>query len=186
MTKEPTYTSSNNTYIRLKIKECGDWLTNVYIEKPPNENTRYKCLTLLILQSISKVRGNEYYPQIFIYDCEYCLNNNLKNINRKKLIKCDFQKSSSDESDNEPESETCRESEEFEKSSKKSKKFAKKSKKSSKKFDDDESDNNESENNESKTFSKKSENSEPETNEPEHNESENSSKKPKKPSKKSD
>ena len=34
-----------------------------------------------MLESISKVRGNEYYPQTFIYDYEYCLNNNLKNIN---------------------------------------------------------------------------------------------------------
>ena len=39
-----------------------------------------------MLESISKLRGNEYQPQLFIYDCQYCLNNNLKNINSKKRI----------------------------------------------------------------------------------------------------
>ena len=33
LTKEPTYNSSNNAYIRLKIKEYGDWLTNFCNEK---------------------------------------------------------------------------------------------------------------------------------------------------------
>ena len=153
--KEPTYKSSNNAYIRLNIKVYVDWLTNFYNEKSPKENTRYKCLALIMLESISKLRGNEYHPQLFIYD----LNNNLKNINSKKRINRDFEKKS-DESHNEPESETYSGSEEFVK-------FSKKSKNSSKKSDDDESDNNKSENNEYKKSSKKSKNNESENNESE-------------------
>ena len=111
LTKEPTYKSSNNAYIRLKIKEYVDWLTNFYNEKSSKENTRCKCFALIILESISKLRGNVYHPQTFIYDCQYCLNNDLKNIHRKKRINCDFDKSPADESDNEPERETYCESE---------------------------------------------------------------------------
>ena len=47
--REPTYKSSNNSYLRLKIKIYGDWLTNFYDEKPSNDNTRYKCLALIML-----------------------------------------------------------------------------------------------------------------------------------------
>ena len=136
-------------------------MTNVYNEKSPKENTRCKCLALIMLESISNLRGNEYQPQLFIYDCQYCLNNNLKNINSKKRINRYFEKKS-DESKTATESETYCGSEEFVK-------FSKKSKKSSKKSDDDESDNNESENNEFKMSSKKSKNNESEKNESENN-----------------
>ena len=92
------------------------------IKNLPRVNTRCKCLALIMVESISRVRGNENYPQTFMYDCEYNLNNNnLKNITRKKRANHNFEKSSFDESDK-PESETYRESDESEEYSKKSNK----------------------------------------------------------------
>ena len=84
-TKKSTYKSSNNAYINLKTKEYGDWINYFYNKKLSKVNIRYKCLALIMLESTSMVEGNKYYLQTFIYDCEYGLKNDLKNINRKKL-----------------------------------------------------------------------------------------------------
>ena len=81
----------------------------------PKQNVPYKCLSLIMLKSVSRV-NKKYYPQTFLEECKYGVKNN-----RNKYIDYDFDTSSSDESDSEPDSESDNESDnESEKPSKKS------------------------------------------------------------------
>ena len=69
--------------------------------KNPKENTSCKCLSLKVLDSVIKV-NKKYHPEILLEECRY-------EIKKKKIRSLiddddDFDSSSFDESDNEPES----------------------------------------------------------------------------------
>ena len=89
-------------YMNTKIKIIKDKLcTNFYVKGMPKENTEYKCLPLIMLDSVSRM-NNKYYPQTFLEECKH----KIKNYKMECNINDDFYTSSSDESDNEPNSES--------------------------------------------------------------------------------
>ena len=77
---EPVY-SDNDKYIKTKIKLHADKV-NTYFQrkKIPKENASYKCLSLIMLDSV--IRANEkYYLQILLEECKYEIKkNNMENL----------------------------------------------------------------------------------------------------------
>ena len=88
---EPVY-FDNDKYIKTKIKLYEDKLNaNFQGKKIPKENASYKCLSLLMLDSV--IRANKkYYPQTLLEECKYEITKNKM----ENLINDDL-----DESDNE-------------------------------------------------------------------------------------
>ena len=71
----------------------------------PKENASYKCLSLIILDSI--IRANKrYYPQALLKQCKLVIKKNKM----ENLLNDDLDLSLSDESDNESENEFDNES----------------------------------------------------------------------------
>ena len=72
---EPVY-GDNDKYIKTKIKSYGDKInTNFQGKKIPKENTSYKCLSLIMLDSV--IRANKkYYPQTLLEECKYEIKKN--------------------------------------------------------------------------------------------------------------
>ena len=67
---EPVYVD-NDKYIKTKIKSYGDKInTNFQGEKVPKENASYKCLSLIMLDSVIRV-NKKYYPQTLSEECKY-------------------------------------------------------------------------------------------------------------------
>ena len=86
---EPVWVDKN---IKTKIKLYLDRVnTNFQGKEVPKENASYKCLSLIMLDSVIKT-GNKYHPQTLLEECKY--ENKMEN-----LINDDFD--SSGESDNE-------------------------------------------------------------------------------------
>ena len=77
----------NDEYIKTKIKMYEDRVnTNFQDKKVPKENVSYKCLLLIMLDSVIRV-NKKYYPQTLLEECKY--------------VNDDLDLSSSDESDSE-------------------------------------------------------------------------------------
>ena len=95
---EPVY-GDVDKYIKTKIKMYGDRVnTNFQGKKVPKENASYKCLSLIMLDSIIRV-NKKYYPQTLLEECKYVIRKDKMG----NLINNDLSLSSSDESDNESE-----------------------------------------------------------------------------------
>ena len=61
----------NSKYIKTKIKTFKDSIiTNFHDKKLPEEKIPYKCLSIIVLDSVVKT-DNEYYPQTFLEECVY-------------------------------------------------------------------------------------------------------------------
>ena len=102
---EPVY-GDNDKYIKAKIKSYGDKVnTNFQGKKIPKENASYKCLSLVMLDSVIRV-SKKYYPQTLLEECKY----EIKKTKMENLINDDLDLSSSDETDNEFENESDNES----------------------------------------------------------------------------
>ena len=72
---EPVY-ADNEKYIETKIKLYGDKVnTNFKGRKLPKEKASYKCLSLIILDSVIIV-NKKYYPQTLLEECKYELKKN--------------------------------------------------------------------------------------------------------------
>ena len=97
---EPVY-GDNDKYIKTKIKSFGDKInTNFQGKKIPKENASYKCLSLIMLDSI--IRANaKYYPQTLLEEHIYVTRKNKM----ENLFNDDLDLGSSDESDNESDNE---------------------------------------------------------------------------------
>ena len=93
---EPVY-GDNDKYIKTKIKSYGDKIsTNFQSQKIPKGNASYKCLSLVMLDSV--IRANKkYYPQTLLEECKH----EIKKNKMENLINDDLNPSLSDESDNE-------------------------------------------------------------------------------------
>ena len=92
---EPAY-GDNDKYIKTKTKMYEDRVnTNFQGKKVHQENASYKCLSLIMLDSVIRV-NKRYYPQTFLEECKYVI---IKN-KMKNLINDDLDLISSDESDN--------------------------------------------------------------------------------------
>ena len=73
--------------------------------KKPKENTPYKSLSLIMLDSVIRV-NKMYYPQTLLEECKYEIKNKMG-----KLISGDLNPSSSDnETDSDSDNETDNES----------------------------------------------------------------------------
>ena len=93
---EPAY-GDNGKYIKTKIKMYEDRVNrNFQGKKIPKENVSYKCLSLIMLDSVIRV-NKKYYPQTLLEECKYVIRKNKM----ENLINDDLDLSSSDESDNE-------------------------------------------------------------------------------------
>ena len=115
---EPVY-GDNDKYIKTKTKIYdGNVNTNFQGKRVPKENVSYRCLPLIMLDYIVKVK-KKYYPQALLEGCRY----ELKKTKMENLINDVFEPRSSDdesdkgsdneinnEKDNEPGNETDNES----------------------------------------------------------------------------
>ena len=87
----------NDKHINTKIKSYGDKInTNFQGKKLPKEDASYKCLSLIMLDSVVRV-SKKYYPQIVLEECKYTIQENKM----ENLINDGLDPSSSDESNNE-------------------------------------------------------------------------------------
>ena len=67
---KPVY-GDNNKYIKTKIKIFADSIvTNFHNKKVPIEKSPYKCLSIIILDSVIKT-NKKYYPQTYLEECKY-------------------------------------------------------------------------------------------------------------------
>ena len=65
------YGNDDNKYIKTKIKTFKDSIiTNFHNKKVPEEKIPYKCLLIIVLDSVIKT-DNKYYPQTFLEECIY-------------------------------------------------------------------------------------------------------------------
>ena len=75
--------------------------TNFQGKKVSKENASYKCLSLIMLDSVIRV-NKKYYPQTLLEECKYVIRKNKV----ENLIYDELDLSSSDESDNETDNES--------------------------------------------------------------------------------
>ena len=98
---EPVY-GDNDKYIKTKIKMYEDRVnTNFQGKKVPKQDASYKCLSLIMLDSVIRV-NKKYYSQTLLEECKYVTRNNKM----ENLINDDLDLSSSDEFDNESDNES--------------------------------------------------------------------------------
>ena len=96
---EPVYGDADK-YIKTKIKMYWDRVnTNFQGKKVPKENASYKCISLIMLDSVIRV-NKKYYPQRLLEECKCVIRKNKM----ENLINNDL--SSFDESDNESDNES--------------------------------------------------------------------------------
>ena len=82
----------DNKYIKTKVKTYADRIiTNFRRKKVPKENTPYKCLSIMMLDSVIKT-NKKYYPQTFLEECKYV----REKIKTENYIHEDLEKSESD------------------------------------------------------------------------------------------
>ena len=102
---EPVY-GDVDKYIKTKIKMYGGRVnTNFQGKKVPKENASYKCLSLIMLDSVIRV-NKKYYSQTLLEECKYGIRKNKM----ENLINNDLNLSSSNDSDNESDNESDSES----------------------------------------------------------------------------
>ena len=100
---EPVY-GDGDKCIKIKIKMYGGRVSiNFRGKKVPKENASNKCISLIVLDSVIRVKVNKKYcPQTLLEECKYVLRKNKM----ENLINDDLDLSSSDEPDNENDCET--------------------------------------------------------------------------------
>ena len=105
---EPAY-GDNNKYIKTKIKLYESKTITNFRHNRDRKNTKrkytYKCLSLIMLESVSKTH-EKYYPQTFLEECKY----EIKKNKMENLFNDDLDPSSPDESDNKSDNESNNES----------------------------------------------------------------------------
>ena len=72
---EPVY-GDVDKYIKRKIKTYGDRVNaNFQGQKVPKENVSYKCISLIMLDSVIRV-NKKYYLQTLLKECKYAVRKN--------------------------------------------------------------------------------------------------------------
>ena len=103
--KKPIYRSKEHVYRNTNIREHGAVIRTEFhknkVSKTPNAKFPYKSLVIIKLESIIRAEENLYYPQTMLEECKYDVND----IKRNRQITKDFERSTSDESDTEPDNE---------------------------------------------------------------------------------
>ena len=97
---QPVY-GDGDKYIKTKIKMYGDRVnTNLQGKTVPKENASYKCLSLIMLDTV--IRANKkFYPQTLL-ECKYVTRKNKM----ENLINNNLNLSSYDDSGNEIDNES--------------------------------------------------------------------------------
>ena len=84
-----------DSYIKTKVKMYDNRVNNNFQGKEaPKKDSLYKCLSLIMLDSVVKV-GKKYYTQVFLEECQYVRRKN-KMVN---YINDDIEITSSDKND---------------------------------------------------------------------------------------
>ena len=98
---EPVY-GDNDKYMKTKTKMYDDRVnTNFRGKNVPKEDVSYKCLSLIVLDSVIRA-SKKYYSQTLLEECKYVIRKNKM----ENLINDDLGLSSSDsETDNESDSD---------------------------------------------------------------------------------
>ena len=72
---EPVY-GDTDSYMKTKVKVYYDRVnTNFQGKETPKRDSSYKCLSLIMLDSVVKVE-KKYYPQVFLEECKYVKSKN--------------------------------------------------------------------------------------------------------------
>ena len=100
-----TVYGDNDKYIKTKIKMYENRVNTNFQGKKVPKNASYKCLSLIMLDSVIRV-NKKYYPQTLLEECKYAIRNNKM----ENIIHDDLDRSSSDECDNESDNESDKES----------------------------------------------------------------------------
>ena len=67
---KPVY-GDDDKYIKTKIKiYAGSMVTNFHNKKMPKEKVPWKCLSIIMLDSVIKA-NKKYYPKTFLEECKY-------------------------------------------------------------------------------------------------------------------
>ena len=67
---EPVY-GDTDSYIKTKVKMYDNKVnTSFQGKETPKEDSSYKCLLLIMIDSVVKV-GKKNYPQVFLGECKY-------------------------------------------------------------------------------------------------------------------
>ena len=91
---EPVY-GDTDSYIKTKVKIYDNKVNTEFQDKEvPKTDASYKCLFLIMLDSVVKI-GKKYYPQVFLEECKYVKRKN-KMMN---YTNDDIETTSSDEDD---------------------------------------------------------------------------------------
>ena len=91
---EPVY-GDTDSYVKTKVKMYDNRInTNFQGKEVPKEDSSYKCLSLIMVDSVVKGR-KKYYPQVFLEEYKY-----IKRKNKMfNYINDDLEMTSSDEDD---------------------------------------------------------------------------------------
>ena len=96
---KPFYGNDDNKYIKTKIKKFTDRvIKNFHNEKVPEENVSYKCLSIIILDSVIK-SDKKYYPQTYLEECKYKQQQQQQQQQQKQNYSDEDFKSDSDSND---------------------------------------------------------------------------------------
>ena len=72
---EPVY-GDDDKYIKTKCRVNNDRVnTNFQGKKAPKENASYKCLSVIMLDSVIRV-NKKYYSQTLLEECKYVIRKN--------------------------------------------------------------------------------------------------------------
>ena len=75
-------------------------------KKVPKENASYKCLSLIMLDSVTRV-NKKYYPQTLLEECKYVIRKNkMESLINDVLDLTSSDNETDNETDNESDSET--------------------------------------------------------------------------------
>ena len=74
---DPAY---NENYLKTKIKCYGDEVTDFYDKKISKLDSNHTCLAVISLDSALK-KDENYYPQVFLKECEYIETKIIRHIN---------------------------------------------------------------------------------------------------------
>ena len=70
---EPIYGGDNDNFIKTKIKTyagAGSMITNFQSKNMPNEKAPCECLSIIMLDSVTKAK-KKYYLQTLLEKCKY-------------------------------------------------------------------------------------------------------------------
>ena len=101
---KPVY-GDDDKYIKTKIKTyAGSIITNFHNKKMPKEKAPYKCLSIIMIDSVIKV-NKKYYPQTVLEECKYVQEKiKVKNYINEDLENSDSNNETESDIDNEEES----------------------------------------------------------------------------------